>query len=136
MKKQIKWNIRSGAAATVTISIDKHERTFHDDFMGEIKKEAAASEWTIRYDAHVAGHGDVNGGWQHPLTTNNVPQGFAGQIGHLGFTTEILEKIRAAVAEIEASEDWKKHVAAKADAEKADREYYEHQQKMKKAMGE
>ena len=134
MKKEIKWTLKSGADAVVTIRIDKKERITRDDFLGEIKNEASPSEWTIRYDATADGR-DVNGLMQPP-STYNLPDGVAGKIGKLGYNQAIADQIAAAVAEVEASDDWKKHLAAKAAVKKADREYYERCQKIERAMGE
>lgn len=133
--RTIEWKIKSGATAKVTISLDKKEETFRDDFMGEIKKEGAASTWSIRYGADVEGHGDVNG-LCHSPSTDNLPDGCVGRIGNLCYNQEIEDQISDAVAEIENSVDWKKHLEAKSATGKADREYYEHTQKMKKGMGE
>jgi hypothetical protein len=134
MKKEIKWTLNSGAEAVVTLSIDKKERTTRDDFMGEIKTESSPSEWTIRYDATADGR-DVNG-LRQPPATDNLPDGIAGKIGKLGYSQVIADKIAAAVADIVASEDWEKHLDAKAAAKAADREYYDRRRKIERAMGE
>lgn len=133
--KKIEWSIRDGRKATVEISIDKHIKTINDDFMGEIMEESNPEAWTIKYHAEVEGLGDVND-LCNPPTTDGVPAGYVGRIGKLCYTAEIGSKIDAAVAEIEASEDWKLHLDAEKKSNEIIDEYEAHRAEMKIAMSE
>ena len=86
--RTITWTTKTRLKADVTISINKHPRTMGDGWGGSMTKEAKASEWSLSYDATVAEHGDVNG-LHTPITTTNLPVGFAGRIGQLCFNAEI-----------------------------------------------
>ena len=110
--KTISWKITDGRQATVAISIDKNKRTFTDDWTGEQTIEDPANAWTIQYSAKVEGVGDVNF-FNNPIS-DECPAGFAGQLGQLGFDSAIRKKIEAAIAEVEASDDWQKHLKAEA----------------------
>lgn len=131
----INWKTNSGHEATVTISINKHIKYSNDGWGNTTEYESPASTWTINYSAKVTGHGEVNG-CNTPISTENLPNGFAGRLGKLCFTAATKIKIETLIAEVKSSDDWKKHITAEIATEKASRKYYESTAKINKAMGE
>lgn len=133
--KTITWKTNSGHEATVSVSIDKHVKYINDGWGNETEKKSPASTWTIRYSAKVSGHGEVNG-LNTSISTENLPSGFAGRLGKLCFDADRRAQIEKLIEEVKSSDDWKKHLEAEADTEKAEREYYESTAKINRAMGE
>jgi len=132
--RTVSWKIKDGRTATVKISIYKRRRMIKDGWGNETPTEDPANNWSILYSAKVEGVGEVNG-CNRPIS-DDCPAGYAGQLGKLGFKADTREQIESAIAEVEASDDWKRHLAAEAEAEKGEEEYWEHRNKIEKAMEE
>lgn len=123
--KAITWNTKDGKAVTVTVDL-KTSRTINAD--GD-KVEVKCCE--IEIFATAEGLGVVGSGRPEEIKHPEL----AAKIGKLGITAARLAEINEAIAEVEATPEWQAKMVAKAQAEKAEREYDAHRAKMAKVMG-
>ena len=126
--KKIEWNLTSGKKASVTID---HQTTKSCDADG-YKCEVACCEMYIT--GQVDGVGDVG----CKITRTPVEAGgttYPATIGKLAIPADKLAEIDAAVAEIEATPEWRAKVVAEERALAASLKYEAHREKMRKIMG-
>ncbi|MFA5391890.1 MAG: hypothetical protein WC331_10775 [Candidatus Omnitrophota bacterium] len=123
MKKEITWTLSTGKEAKVTVELLTSETINADG----IKVAVKCCKMEIM--ARVEGVGIVGSGRPQKAQTA------AARIGKLGITRENLDKINAAIAEVEATHEWKEKEAKAKKAEKENREYEAHRAKMRKVMG-
>ena len=126
--KKIEWTLTSGKKASVTID---HQTTRAIDADGD-KIDVKCCEMHIT--GEVQGLGSVG------YTITRRPVTVAGNtypatIGKLAIPADKLAEIDAAIAEIEATPEWRAKVAAEERALAADLEYEKHREKMRKIMG-
>ena len=126
--KKIEWTLTSGKKAAVTIELQT-TRTIDAD--GD-KFEVACCEMYIT--GQVDGVGDVG----CKITRTPVAAGgttYPATIGKLAIPADKLAEIDAAVAEIEATPEWRAKVVAEERALAASLKYEAHREKMRKIMG-
>lgn len=126
MKREITWTTGTGKEAKVTVAL-KTEKTIWAD--GD-NVTVACCEMDIT--AEVDGLGCIGTGRPMKITPQ---QGCIAKIGKLGISAENLNRINAAIAEVEATPEWIAKVARIAQAEKEGREYDKHRAMMRRVMG-
>jgi hypothetical protein len=127
MKKEITWTLSTGKEAKVTIELITKETIWADGDNVTIKccKMAIVAE--------VEGHGCV--GTTKPNSIPKNDRGLVAAIGKLGINRENLDKINAAIAEIEATPEWQAKIKGMEIAARESAEYEAHRAKMRKVMG-
>jgi len=124
MKREITWTLLStGKEAKVTVELITNETIWADGDTVTVK----CCEMGIT--AEVEGIGCVGTGRPEKAQTA------AARIGRVGITKENLDRINAAIEEIEATPEWQEKEAQAQRAEKEGREYEAHREKMRKVMG-
>jgi len=119
------WTTSKGAAAKVVVTLTTTERVNLDGYISEINKVA------ISIDAYL---NDVDQGSGRPQSVNH-PVAVA-KIGKMGLAQDSLDKVNAAIAEIEAAPEWVAH-QAQIDRNLAEcAEYDKHSARMHRAMAE
>jgi hypothetical protein len=123
MKKEITWTLSTGKEAKVTVELTTEETINADGH----KVTVPCCDMTIR--AEIEGMGVV--GWGHPQKAQTA----VAKIGKLGIIKDNLDRINAAIAEIEATPEWQAKIERAEKAAKESAEYERHRAKMKRVMG-
>ena len=126
--KKIEWTLTSGKKASVTIELQTTKTIDADGDKFDVKC----------CEMHILG--EVQGLGTVGYTIARTPVTVAGTtypatIGKLAIPADKLLEIDAAIAEIEATPEWRAKVAAEERALAADLEYEKHREKMRKIMG-
>lgn len=124
MQKEITWTTGAGKEAKVTVELVTEKVTDADGDKITVK----CCEMIIT--ASVDGMGILGMG----RPQRETKQGVAGRIGKLGMVKENLDRVNAAIAEIEASPEWIAKIARQKAAEKASIEIDAHQRRMAHIM--
>ncbi len=123
MAREISWTLNNGKVARVMIELRTSETLNADGY----KVDVSCCEMDIR--ASVDGIGVV--GYGRPQQAQTM----TAKIGKLGIAYDNLDKINAAIAEIEATPEWQAKIAQAEQAERESAEYDKHRAKMKRVMG-
>lgn len=127
MKRLIEWQTKDGRKVTVTVELETN-RTINAD--GD-KITVPVCEMNIT--AEVEGMGVVGMGGVQNVVVNT--QGIVARIGKLAITADNLDRINEAIAEVEATPEWKEKVRRHERDMKVGEEYEAHRIKMEKIMG-
>ncbi|MCP4568985.1 MAG: hypothetical protein GY841_15530 [FCB group bacterium] len=124
MKKIITWKTSNNQNAEVKLTLNTKENINVDGDQITVK----CCDFDI--DAYVD---NSHIGYGKPEKLNHPV--FAAKIGCLAMKQEILDKIEAAIAEIESTEEWQEKLKTEKESAKIDQEYETHRRSMKKQMG-
>lgn len=124
MKKEITWTTGAGKEAKVTVELVTEKVTDADGDKVTVK----CCEIVIT--ASVDGMGILGMGRPQAETKQEV----AGRIGKLGMVKANLDRVNAAITEIEALPEWIAKIARQEKADKAHREIDAHQKRMAHIM--
>ncbi len=123
MKKEIRWTLSDGRQAKVTVELVTSKIADADGH----KVTVPCCEMMIT--AEVEGMGIVGLGDPQPAQTT------AAKIGRLGIDQGNLDRINAAIAEVEATPEWRAKIAAEEHVAEHDAVYETHRAMMAKMMG-
>ena len=126
MKKEITWKTGAGKEAKVTVDLITSKVNYCDGDNVTVK----CCDLVIT--AQVDGMGILGMGRPQSVSA----KGISGAIGKLGMVKENLDRVNAAIAEIEASPEWIAKIENQKAAMKAEQEVYAHQRRMAKTMRE
>jgi hypothetical protein len=124
MKKEITWTTGAGKTAKVTVEL-----------ITEKVMDADGDKITVKcceivVTASVDGMGILGMG----RPQSETKQGVAGRIGKLGMVKANLDRVNAAITEIEASQEWIAKISRQDKADKAHRNIDAHQKRMAHIM--
>jgi hypothetical protein len=126
--KTIEWTLTSGKKAAVAIELQTTKTVDADGYKIDVKC----------CEMHITGSVEGRGTVGYTITRKPVTVGgttYPATIGKLCIPAASLAEIDAAIAEIEATPEWRAKVAAEERREAADKAYEEHREKMRKIMG-
>lgn len=130
-KKVIKWVSQSGKNVSVEIELVLSERVWADG------DEVVVNKCEINIAAEAEGMGCI--GYGRPsepvAAAKKALPGCAGMIGKLVIMPAEMDRINAAIAELESRPEWQAKIARQKQAEKESAEYNAHRAKMRKVMG-
>jgi hypothetical protein len=127
MNKTATWMTKTGKQVDVSVELITSKTVNADG----VNVDVACCE--IEIIATVAGMGIVGTG--APRTMRPTADGPVACIGKLGLTTETLEMVNSAIAEVKTAPEWLAKIAAEEAAEEESKRYDAHCATMRRAMG-
>lgn len=127
MKKEITWTLSTGKEAKVTVELITKETIWADGDNVEVNC------CEMKITAEVEGNGCI--GTTRPTSIPKNDRGLVAAIGKLGINRDNLNRINAAIAEIEATPEWQAKIKGMEIAARESAEYEAHRAKMRKVMG-
>lgn len=128
MKKEITWQTKEWKNVKVTIELVTKKTVDADGYKVDIK------DCRMEITAKIDGMGIVGIGGIHTVAKND--KGIVARIGKLGLTKDHLDKINAAIAEIEDAPEWREKEKREEAANRQGEEYAKHYNTIKKMMAE
>ncbi|MBW2006142.1 MAG: hypothetical protein JRI72_16375 [Deltaproteobacteria bacterium] len=127
MKKEITWTLKTGKKAKVTVELSTGKTVDADGI------KIAVKDCTMTLTAEVEGMGIVGMGNIHKVAGNN--KDIVARIGKLGINQSNLDKINAAITDLEATPEWQTKMKQEDKAIQDGIDYEIHRVKMEKVMG-
>jgi len=131
MKKEIRWNLRDGREAAITIELITSREIDADG--PKVAVDVCERRVQVDVDGLVMGY-DIER--IEPREMGGVT--VAGRVygSRMYITADIMERYNAAVAEIEATPEWQANVERERKADAADAEYEAHAARMRRVCSE